>query len=112
MSLPGFNTNITIQRVSQTGHEDDGTPIVALSLVWKGKAHYQPETRDSIVQLDTATGSAAEAKYLFFVPYLTGVNRPVLTDVIDADELQYVIEEISREGLRHHLILMAKRVDR
>lgn len=112
MTLPGFNSNVIIKRISQTGQAADGSPIVSLTTVWSGKAHYQPETKDSIDQLETPTGSAAESKYLFFVPYLTGPYRPVLTDLIEADEFQYVIEEISREGLRHHLILMAKRVDR
>lgn len=112
MSLPGFSTNVTITRVSQTGHEDDGTPRVALTTVWTGKGHYQPESTDSITQLYTATGQAAEAKYLFFIPYLTGASQPLISDLIEADNYQFQVDEIRREGLRHHLVLGAKRVDR
>lgn len=112
MSLPGFNTTVTIKRVSQTGHAEDGTPTVSLTTVWQGKGHYQPESKDSITQLYTATGQATEAKYVFFVPYLTGSNQPTITDLIEADNYQFQIDEIRRESLRHHLILGAKRVDR
>jgi hypothetical protein len=112
MSLPGFNNVVTIKRVSQTGHSLAGDPIVALSTVWVGKGHYQPETRDSVSQLYTDTGQAAEARYWFFIPYLTGEKEPTMTDLIEADGYQYQIDEIRREGLKHHLVLGAKRVDR
>ena len=112
MSLPGFNSTITIKRVGQTGHSEDGTPTVELTTVWVGKGHYQPESKDSITQLYTATGQAAEAKYLFFIPYLTGSNAPAIADLVEADNYQFQVDEIRREGLRHHLILGAKRVDR
>lgn len=112
MSLPGFGTTVTIRRVDQTGHSTDGTPTVSLSLVWTGKGHYQPETRGSVDQLYTPTGQAAEAKYWFFIPYLTGINEPTVSDLIEADNYQFQIDEIRRESTKHHLVLGAKRVDR
>lgn len=112
MSLPGFNTTVTISRVSQTGHAADGTPTVSLTTVWSGKGHYQPESKDSVTQLYTATGQAAEAKYLFFIPFLTGSNQPAIADLVEADGYQFQVDEIRRESLRHHLVLGAKRVDR
>ena len=112
MSLPGFTTSVTIKRVGQTGHAADGTPTVELTTVWSGKCHYQPESKESVSQLYTATGQAAEPRYLFFVPYLTGSNQPWIADLVEADNLQFQVDEVIREGLRHHLILGAKRVDR
>lgn len=112
MSLPGFNTTVTIKRVAQTGHAADGTPTVELINVWRGKGHYQPESKGSVDQLYTATGQAAEAKYWFFIPYLTGTKEPTIADLIEADNLQFQIDEIRREAFKHHLVLGAKRVDR
>jgi len=112
MSLPGFNSVVTIKRVSQTGHSAAGDPIVALSTVWVGRGHYQPESKISVNQLYTDTGQAAEARYLFFIPYLTGEKEPTMTDLVEADGYQYQIDEIRREGLKHHIVLGAKRVDR
>ena len=112
MSLPGFNSTITIKRVGQTGHAADGTPTVELTTVWVGKGHYQPESKGSIDPQYTPTGNAAEAKYLFFIPYLTGANAPAISDLVEADNYQFQVDKIERESLRHHLILGAKRVDR
>lgn len=112
MSLPGFTTSVTIKRVGQTGHAADGTPTVELTTVWSGKCHYQPESKESVSQLYTSTGQAAEARYLFFIPYLTGTNQPTIADLVEADNLQFQVDEVIRESLRHHLILGAKRVDR
>jgi len=112
MSLPGFNTSVTIKRVGQTGHEADGTPRVELTTVWVGKCHYQPESKISVNQLYTDTGQAAEARYLFFIPYLTGSKQPWIADLVEADNIQFQVDEVIREGLHHHLILGAKRVDR
>jgi hypothetical protein len=49
--------------------------------------------------------------FKFWIPFLTGSDRPVITDKLIADGYEYMVTEIEQESLKHHLIVRAHRVE-
>jgi hypothetical protein len=109
MALPGSVSIVKLIRQGPTGHEDDGSPIVTLSTVWTKRGHYQQQQG---TDYDTATGGTEYQVYRFWLPFMTGTERPVLTDIIESDGFQYEVIGIEQESLKHHLIIRARRVER
>jgi len=109
MALPGFATNVTLTRKGQTGHAADGTPTITTSTVWTKKGHYQQQ-QGSYDR--TGTGSIERQVYRFWLPFLTGTDRPSQTDVLTADGYSYTVIGIEQESLKHHVIVRAERVER
>lgn len=109
MALPGFVTNITLTREGQTGHAADGTPTVTTSTVWTKKGHYQQQQG---TDYQTGTGPIERQVYRFWLPFLTGTDRPSQTDILTADGYSYTVIGIEQESLKHHVIVRAERVER
>jgi hypothetical protein len=108
MGLPGFVTPIQLKRTAQTGHSAVGDPVVTTSIVWTKRGHYQEE-QGTHVQGDT--GPIEYQVFKFWIPFLTGSDRPVITDKLIADGYEYMVTEIEQESLKHHLIVRAHRVE-
>lgn len=108
MSLPGFVTTVTLTREGQTGHAADGTPTVTTTTIWTKKGHYQQQQGTDI---QTDTGAVEKQVYRFWLPFMTGTDRPVQTDILTADGYSYTVIGIEQESLKHHIIVRAERVD-
>ena len=109
MALPGFVTNITLKREGQTGHAADGTPTVSVTTIWTKKGHYQQQQG---TELNVQTGPVEFQVYRFWLPFLTGDDRPSMTDLLVADGYEFEVIGIEQESLKHHLIVKAKRAER
>lgn len=109
MALPGFVTDITLVREGQTGHAADGTPTVTTSTIWTKKGHYQQQQGTDYV---TGTGLIEHQVYRFWLPFLTGDDRPGQTDTLIADGYSYLVIGIEQESLKHHIIVRAERAER
>lgn len=109
MALAGFVTTVTLKRTGQTGHAADGTPTVTTSTVWTKKGHYQQQQG---TDNQTDTGPVERQIYRFWLPFVTGTDRPTQTDVLTADGYSYTVVGIEQESLKHHVIVRAERVER
>ena len=109
MALAGFVTTVTLTRKGQTGHAADGTPTVTTSTVWTKKGHYQQQQG---TDNQTDTGRVERQVYRFWLPFVTGTDRPTQTDVLTADGYSYTVVGIEQESLKHHVIVRAERVER
>ena len=109
MALAGFVTTVTLTRKGQTGHAADGTPAVTTSTVWTKKGHYQQQQG---TEIQTGTGSLERQIYRFWLPFLTGDDRPTQADILTADGYSYKVVGIEQESLKHHVIVRAQRADR
>ena len=109
MTLPGFITTVELIRFGQTGHAADGTPVTTTTNIWTKKGHYQQQQGTKI---DTQLGDVEYQVYRFWLPFLTGTNRPVQTDILRADGYDYAVIGIEQESLNHHIIVKAQRVER
>lgn len=109
MALPGFNTTVELIRIGQTGHAADGTPIESTTSVWTKKGHYQQQQGTFNA---TDTGYVEYQVYRFWLPFLSGTNRPVETDTLRADGYDHTVIGIEQESLNHHIIVKAQRVER
>lgn len=109
MTLPGFVTDITLKRDGQTGHAADGTPTVSTSTIWTKKGHYQQQQGTDI---QTGTGPLEHQVYRFWLPFLTGTNKPQQADTLVADGYSYAVIGLEQESLKHHIIVRAERVER
>lgn len=109
MALPGFVSTIVLTREGQTGHAADGTPTVTTSTVWTKKGHYQQQQGTDI---QTGTGSVERQVYRFWLPFLTGADRPSQTDILTVDGYSHTVIGIEQESLKHHIIVRAERVER
>ena len=109
MALAGFVTTVTLKRTGQTGHAADGTPTVATSTVWTKKGHYQQQQG---TDNQTDTGPVERQVYRFWLPFVTGTDRPTQPDVLTADGYSYTVVGIEQESLKHHVIVRAERVER
>jgi hypothetical protein len=109
MGLPGFVTSVTLKRAGQTGHAADGTPVETTTDVWTKKGHYQQQQG---TKLDTQLGDAEYQVYRFWLPFLTGDDRPKPGDILAADGYNHATVGIEQESLKHHIIVRAERVQR
>lgn len=109
MALPGFVTNIVINREGVSGHAADGTPTTSSTEVWRGKGHYQQQQG---TYQGSDTGYLEYQVYRFWIPFLTGTSRPLEGDVISADGYTYTCIGIEQESLKHHIIIKGQRVER
>lgn len=109
MALPGFVTLVTLTREGQTGHAADGTPIMSSTTVWTKKGHYQQQQGTFN---PTDTGYVEYQVYRFWLPFLTGSDRPAEGDTLTADGYDYTVIGIEQESLKHHIIVRAHRDER
>lgn len=109
MALPGFRTSVQLIRVGQTGHAADGTPTVSTTTVWTKLGHYQQQ-QGTFNGADT--GYSEYEVYRFWLPFLTGDDRPAQTDILRADGYDFTFIGIAQETLNHHVIVKAQRVER
>lgn len=109
MALPGFNSSVKMIRQSGTSHLADGTPVVTTATLWTKLGHYQQQQG---TDYDTPTGGTEYQVYRFWLPFMTGSDRPQITDILESDGYQYEVIGIEQESLKHHLIVRARRVER
>jgi hypothetical protein len=109
MALPGFVTNVTLKRVGQTSQAADGTPVTTTTDIWTKKGHYQQQQGTKI---DTQLGEVEYQIYRFWLPFVTGTDRPKPGDFLDADGYSHAMIGIEQESLKHHIIVKAERVER
>jgi hypothetical protein len=109
MALPGFKTMITLTREGMTSQAADGTPIVATTVIWNKRGHYQ-QMQGTFQGTDT--GYVEYEVYRFWLPFLIGNDRPIQGDLLTADGIQFRFIGISQETYNHHLVIRAQRVER
>lgn len=107
MPLPGFSSTVTLTRKTQTAHAADGTPTVTVATIWVKKGHYQQQQGTNI---QTDTGAIERQIYRFWLPFLSGTDLPVQTDILAADGYSYAVIGIEQESLNHHMIVRTERI--
>jgi hypothetical protein len=109
MGLPGFRSIVNLIRQGAAGHEADGSPVVSMATVWTKNCYYQQQQG---TDYQTQTGSVEYEVYRFWLPFLTGSSRPLMTDILESDGYRYEVIGIEQESLNHHIIVRAHRVER
>lgn len=109
MALPGFVSTIVLTREGMTGHAADGTPTVSTSTIWTKKGHYQQQQGTFNA---TDTGYVEYQIYRFWLPFLTGSDRPQQADILSVDGYDHSVIGIEQESLNHHIIVRAQRIER
>lgn len=109
MSLPGFTSSVKMIRQSGTSHLADGTPVITTATVWTKNGHYQQQQG---TDYNSTVGETEYQVYRFWLPFLTGSDRPMITDLLESDGYQYQVIGIEQETLKHHIIVRARRVER
>lgn len=110
--IPGAILDITLTRNGRSGHAADGTPITTQQVIWKKRGHFQPIRSDGSKNVQGPAGPSFVQMYRFWVPYLTGYDRPRNGDFITVMEEDYQVDSIDYEAFRHHLIILGRRVNR
>jgi len=106
MALPGFRTRVELIRTGQSGQAADGTPTVTTTTIWTKLGHYQQQQG---IFKGAETGYSEYEVYRFWLPFLTGTDRPQMADLLRADGYEYIVVGIEQETLNHHLIVKAHR---
>ena len=110
--IPGSILEITLTRNGRNGHAPDGTPITLQSVVWKKRGHFQPLRIDGSKYEQNPTGPSFVQIYRFWLPYVTGNDRPRNGDTITVLGEVYQVDSIDYEAFRHHLIVRGRKVTR
>jgi hypothetical protein len=103
--MPGFNASITLVRDSQTTQDAMGTPVRATATVWTKKGHYQQKYN---IEVQDDVGRRGESFYQFYLPFLTGTNRPAPDDKLLVHGKTFLVIGVLQESLRHHLVVKAR----
>jgi hypothetical protein len=110
--IPGSVLEITLTRNGRNGHAADGTPLVLRSIVWKKRGHFQPIRISGSDYQQNPTGPTYIQIYRFWIPYVTGTDRPRNGDTITVLDESYQVDSIDYEAFRHHLIVRGRKVTR
>jgi hypothetical protein len=105
MSLPGFNASITLVRDGQTSQDAMGTPVKTSTTLWTKRGHYQQRYN---IEVQDDVGRRGEAFYQFYLPFITGTNRPAPDDKFVVHGRTFLVIGILQEALRHHLVVKAR----
>src|ERR1035437_4557769 len=97
----GLRTPCSISRRTQTGQTSSGEPTYSTATVWSGKCF---ALTASEVPKWQGVGLVEEGKYLVFLPWLTGDDRPQSGDSIVAGGDTYKVDFVPRltAGVPHH----------
>ena len=105
MTMPGFNASITLVRDSQSAQDAMGSPVKARVTVWTKKGHYQQRYN---IESQDDVGRRGEAFYQFYLPFLSGTNRPAPEDKFLVHGKTFLVIGILQEALRHHIVVKAR----
>jgi hypothetical protein len=105
MSLPGFNASITLVRDGQTSQDAMGTPVKTSTTLWTKRGHYQQRYN---IEAQDDVGRRGEAFYQFYLPFITGTNRPAPDDKFVVHGRTFLVIGIMQEALLHHLVFKSR----
>lgn len=109
MSLPGFVSTISLKRGGQTSQDAIGSPIIVDTIVWTKKGHYQQVYGND---QPSPAGRTAKSMFKFWLPYLSGSDRPQVNDTLVSNGNEYTVASINEESLQHHLLVEAWIIER
>ena len=109
MSLPGFVSTISLKRAGQTSQDSIGAPVLVKTTVWTKKGHYQQIYGND---QPNQAGRTSKSMFKFWLPYLSGDDRPAINDTLVSGGNEYTVASINEESLKHHLLVEAWIVER
>lgn len=109
MSLPGFVSQISLQRKGQVSQDSMGSPVIVNTLVWTKKGHYQQAYGND---QPSPAGRTSKSVFKFWLPYVSGSDRPQINDTLLSNGSEFTVASVNEESLRHHLLVEAWIVER
>jgi hypothetical protein len=109
MSLPGFVSTISLLRKGLQSQDAMGSPIITETLIWTKKGHYQQFYGN---EQPNPAGRTTKNMFKFWLPYLSGDDRPQVNDTLMTNGSEYTVASINEESMQHHLLVEAWIVER